>query len=385
MDVAIFGAGISGLMTAITLRSQGHQCHVYERSRQSQDAGMGFILVPEGIACLESFGVYLTGACSGSELEGYSCREASGDIVFEEAMPRGSKGVRRRDLTAALINALGDDAVVYAELRDLEVSGEFQVKAAAFRSASDRIRKSADLFVSAEGVNSRARQVMFPDWPTMPDRVHEIVGLVRCDKAVQWAGKRLNKFHASEGGIALGILPVDKEHVVWYMQFDSQRYSLPAAALRSEDEARARARHAFVEKLVGTWGHPVPSLLANTDFARVHLWRPVDTDLIPQFHRGNLALVGDAAHPLSPFTSQGVASAVADAVALAEEMDEVASSGELEKALARYSQRRHRECAPYLAKGRQLSANFLEPLTENSAVLPIALKVSKGEDARPGF
>lgn len=29
MDVAIFGAGIAGLMTAITLRAQGHNCHVY--------------------------------------------------------------------------------------------------------------------------------------------------------------------------------------------------------------------------------------------------------------------------------------------------------------------------------------------------------------------
>lgn len=383
MDVAIFGAGIAGLMTAITLRAQGHRCHVYERSRQAQDAGMGFILVPEAIARLKSFGVRLEDDLGGTELEGYSCRDADGEIIFEQAMPRGSRGIRRRDLTANLIRALGDgDALVYAELQTLEFNRDLEVKAANFASGAGNVRVKADLYVGAEGVNSVARQAIFPDWPTMPDRVPEMVGMVRCERAVEWAGNRLNKFHAGEGGIALGVLPVDSDHVVWYLQFDSERYPIPADAVISAAEIRAKARHEFVRKLVGRWAHPVPSLLSATDFKRVHLWRPVDTDLVPQFHQENLVLVGDSAHPLSPFTSQGVASALADAVALAEELKGVTLE-RLESALIRYSERRHRECAPYLVKGRELSTNFLEPLSENSAVLPIALKVRHGEDAHP--
>jgi len=34
MEIAIFGAGIAGLMSAITLRAQGHRCQIYERMRQ---------------------------------------------------------------------------------------------------------------------------------------------------------------------------------------------------------------------------------------------------------------------------------------------------------------------------------------------------------------
>jgi len=45
MDVAIFGAGVAGLMTAIAMRAKGHRCRVYERHRRSHEAGMGFILV----------------------------------------------------------------------------------------------------------------------------------------------------------------------------------------------------------------------------------------------------------------------------------------------------------------------------------------------------
>ena len=41
MDIAIFGAGIAGLMTAVALRAQGHRCRTYERMRQCQEhAGM---------------------------------------------------------------------------------------------------------------------------------------------------------------------------------------------------------------------------------------------------------------------------------------------------------------------------------------------------------
>jgi 2-polyprenyl-6-methoxyphenol hydroxylase-like FAD-dependent oxidoreductase len=373
MDIAIFGAGIAGLMSAITLRAQGHRCQVYERSRQAQDAGMGFILLPEGIACLESFGVQLTGALSGTTLERYVCRDSSGQIVCEQALPQGTRGMRRRDLTTALMRALGEDEVVCAELDAFALDRGFHVAAAWLRSNGGSHRTTADLFIGAEGVNSRARHTMFPDWPTTPDPVPEFVGLVHCDKGVTWAAHGLNKFHAPEGGIALGILPVDDEHIVWYLQFDSQRFPLTPEVLQGDAAGVGEARHAFIEKLVGSWGHPIPSVLANTDFSRVHLWRPIETDLVPQFHRGNLVLAGDAAHPLSPFTSQGVSSAITDAVVLAAEIDGAQSEADLAQALSRYSLLRREQCAPYVTQGRELVRNFLEPLSEHNLVLPIAV------------
>jgi 2-polyprenyl-6-methoxyphenol hydroxylase-like FAD-dependent oxidoreductase len=158
------------------------------------------------------------------------------------------------------------------------------------------------------------------------------------------------------------------------LQFDSQRFPLTPDEMYGETRDLARARHAFVQALVGTWAHPIPALLANTDFTRVHLWRPIETDLVPRFHRGNLVLVGDAAHPLSPFTSQGVSSAIADAIALAEETHG-GSRENLARALERYSVRRHEQCAPYVGQGRELVQRFLQPLSEHSCVLPIAIEV----------
>jgi 2-polyprenyl-6-methoxyphenol hydroxylase-like FAD-dependent oxidoreductase len=268
---------------------------------------------------------------------------------------------------------LGDDGPqALAGLDTLEFDSHSDVVAARLIANGGSTRITADLFVSAEGVNSRARQLLFPDWPTTPDPVPEMVGLVRSIEAVRWAGRALNKFHAADGGVAFGVLPVGPEHVVWYLQFDSQRHPLPAEAMHSNNGA-ALARRRFVERLVGGWADPIPSLLAASDFSAVHLWRPIETGLIPQFHRGNLVLVGDAAHPLSPFTSQGVASALGDAVALAEAVD-AATSGKttLEDALNRYSTERHAQCAPLLAKGLELTREFLAPMVAQRLLLPIA-------------
>ena len=301
MNIAIFGAGIAGLTAGVTLRAQGHTCRIYERTRKGHETGMGFILMPEGIDCLEGFGVKLSGEQSGAPLHCYCCRNSAGQILYEQPLPTGARSMRRRELLAALMNALESDAgpVFDAELASLNFDDAGNVTLAQLNTGE---KIQADLYISAEGIHSRARQALFPGWPSAPAQVLEIVGLVRCPSTVRWARHNFNKFHAASGGIAFGTLAVDAEHVIWYVQFDSKRF-LPAGDLGS---ASGETRREFVRSLVGDWAEPIPHLLSITDFSRTHLWRPLDTDLMPRFYQRNLVLVGDAAHPLSPFTSQAM-------------------------------------------------------------------------------
>ncbi|HET8890656.1 MAG TPA: aminotransferase class I/II-fold pyridoxal phosphate-dependent enzyme [Candidatus Angelobacter sp.] len=368
MDIAIFGAGIAGLMTGIALRAQGHRCHLYERMRQGQETGMGFILMPEGIECLQSFGVKF-GEHSGAPLEKYCCRNSAGQSLYEQPLPAGTRSIRRRDLIAALMRALPADGnpIFDAELAGLDFDAAGSVAQARLNTGAIA---RADLYVSAEGIRSRARQALFPGWPSPEAQVLEIVGLARCQKTVRWAGRNFNKFYAAYGGIALGTLAVDSEHVVWYVQFDSKRFPPPPES----NGGAAQARKEFVTSLIGDWADPIPHLLSTTDFSCTHLWRPLDTDVVPNFYRGNLVLIGDAAHPLSPFTSQGVSSAIADAVCLAEKLGagNWDSEAALEHALAAYSAERREQCAPYVAKGRELTRHFLSPQIGSTVLLPIA-------------
>jgi len=369
MEIAIFGAGIAGLMSAITLRAQGHHCRIYERMRQGHETGMGFILMPDGIDCLQSFGVDLTGENSGAPLQRYFCRSSGGQILYEQPLPAGTRSIRRRQLIDALMGALPPNStpLFNAELAALECDDAGNVTQARLNTGAN---VQADLYVSAEGIRSRARQTIYPGWPSPQAQVLEIVGMVSCNSTVRWASNNFNKFHAVTGGIALGTLAVDAEHVIWYLQFDSQRFPQPPEDANNFAETRKK----FVTSLVGEWADPIPYLLSIADFSRTHLWRPLDTDLVPAFYRGNLVLVGDAAHPLSPFTSQGVSSAVTDAVALAENLrsENLKTQLDLEHVLSNYSSERRKQCAPYVAKGRELARHFLTPEIGSTFLLPIA-------------
>jgi len=155
--------------------------------------------------------------------------------------------------------------------------------------------------------------------------------------------------------------------MVWFMQFDSLRFPPPYSRDAGSQEWRD-----FVQKLTVEWACPIAYLPAVTESRNMHAWCPLDTDLIPYFHQKNLVLAGDAAHPLSPFTSQGVSSAIADAVALANALPSRNKNGLLLKGLASYSIQRHRQCAPYLSKGRELMQKFLAPVDSNNFMLPLA-------------
>ncbi len=360
MDIAIFGAGIAGLMSAITLRAQGERCRVYERNRETQDAGMGFILMAEGIKCLEGFGVQLTGDLGGVALERYRSRNDAGEILQEMPMPEGSRSFRRRDLIAALTRTLPEETIVFdSELDKLDFDSSGRVAAAHLRSGTS---VKADLYVAADGVGSRARQILFPSWPMPQAQVPEVVGLVRSSEINHWAGRDFNKFHAPEGGIAVGVLPVGREHLVWFLQFDVERFPAPSES--------AEERRAFVRELVGHWARPIPDLLAQTDFSVTHVWLPVDTDPLPRFHQENLVLAGDAAHPVVPLTSQGVSAALADAVALARLLR--VAGNDIACALPLYSVERRNQCLPYAEKGRELTRTFLAPQLAGNVVLPMA-------------
>src|SRR5215467_5262094 len=165
MNTAIFGAGIAGLTAGITLASQGHNCRIYERMPRGLETGMGFILMPEGIDCLQSLGVKLSGEHSGAPLHRYLCRDSAGQVLHEQPLPAGARSMRRRDLIAALTRALPSESapVFDAELAGLDFDPAGKVASAQLNTGE---AVKADLYISAEGIRSRARQALYPDWPS---------------------------------------------------------------------------------------------------------------------------------------------------------------------------------------------------------------------------
>eukprot|EP00961_Rhodomonas_salina_P196800 2656372-Rhodomonas_salina.1 len=122
---------------------------------------------------------------------------------------------------------------------------------------------------------------------------------------------------------AVGLLTPSPGRVLGFVQFDTEthgpcpeerslRQEFVLNALQLKPRESCNAPQAVYDFFDGG---------ASFSEAKSHLWRPPafnEESLDEQpFSLGNIVLIGDAAHPLSDFTSQGVSSALEDAIAVA--------------------------------------------------------------------
>jgi 2-polyprenyl-6-methoxyphenol hydroxylase-like FAD-dependent oxidoreductase len=103
-----------------------------------------------------------------------------------------------------------------------------------------------------------------------------------------------------------GVLPLASGQVYCYA-------SAPApAGVRHDDEA------AELKQRFGRWHDPIPGLIGAISPDRVlHDDVYWIAESLPAYHRGRVAILGDAAHAMTPHLGQGACQAIEDAVVLA--------------------------------------------------------------------
>ena len=363
MHAIIAGGGVSGLATALALHQRHIPFDLYERTFESLTSGMGFVLVKRGIQTLNRLGVDTEVLRLGQPLKRFVLHTASGQVKYTQSLGEGTVGVRRKDLLAALLRPLPSANIHFGESIESYVRSKSEEFMAVELGSGRRV--FGDVFIAADGVRSVARKYLDDQWINHDARVCEIVGIVRETNIRASVGNDFHKYQHCNGGIAFGLLPVDAHHVVWYAQFDRQKFGVPGDI--------PLEKHLFVSELVAKWAKPIAQVIGATNFEQVHIWRPINTDPLSQFFVSNLAFVGDAAHPLLPFTSQGVSAAIADAECLGEELFQAHRLGlPLNEALFSYSKERRQACLPYITQGRELTDQFLSAQNYHEQLLPIA-------------
>lgn len=346
----ILGGGIAGLATAIQLWSRGKKVELYEKSPKGHAQGHAFILMPNGLAALEQIGVLDTVIKSAHPINDFQMHSPDGTFQTHQELS-GALGIRRGMLVEILTKALPSNFIRYE--KGFSHFGENlngDIETAFFTDGS---KCTGDIFIGADGIWSKTRKKVYPDFSLSPVRIREIVSVIRAPKLVKEFEGTFIKVIRKSGGMAVGMVPCDDQHLVWFIQYDSQHPHLLESPLTEQK------RRLF--QLTRSWCHPIPKLIEKTDFQKSYTWHTTDMYPIPNYHHRNLVLVGDAAHVLLTLTSQGVSSALEDAICLTDLINTSEKGFETE-VFEDYSAIRKKRMEEYFHLGRDLREQFLFPM-----------------------
>lgn len=358
----IIGGGIAGLAAAITLRRAGWDVVVKERAPAFSEVGLGFIILPNGLEALDQVGAGEYVRKHGKIINRAVIRTPEGNIIKKDVLDN-CLGIKRSSCIDALRQLVPAELVhTAAEFSHFEYDSDGNAVAAHFRNGE---RIEADVFIAADGAGSAIRKLMFPDHPVGTTRIKELVGIADMPDMVQQLDGSLLKTQSSEEGLSIGLLPCNDKQVIWYIQFDCEKYDL--TDLSTEN------KKAFATKLLGHWPDPVPYVLQHTDYRKAFLWFTKDMPVLPAFHKNNVVLMGDAAHLVLPFTSQGVNSALQDAIILGRLLKTCSSSNTFDEVFTTYHQCRKEILEEYHLFGKMMARRFLDPLHYKNEEVPIPL------------
>ena len=306
MKAVVVGGGLGGVTAAVALRHVGWEVEVLERAPEFGEVGAGVGVMPNALRALAALGL--------------------ADDVRRIGTPRVPGGIRDPEgRTLTRIDPSHEDRVVAVHRADLHRVLRSALPPACLVTDTEVTSVDdldADLVVAADGIRSRVRQALFPG---MPQPVY--AGTTAWRSVTTAVFPRDLAISQTLGpGTEFGVLPLGDGRVCWYAA------AVAPAGGRADDE------WAEVRRLVGGWHDPIPALLDATPPGTVlrHDIHELAAPL-PTYVRGRVALLGDAAHAMTPYLGQGACMAIEDAVVLAAAC---ARAADVPTALAEYDRRR---------------------------------------------
>jgi 2-polyprenyl-6-methoxyphenol hydroxylase-like FAD-dependent oxidoreductase len=342
----VVGGGIGGLAAAVALCRVGWRVTVLEQAERFGEIGAGIGLLSNGLRCLDAIGLGDAVRGSGRPQLSTGVRTASGrwlsridgdGAALESRMGSTAIIVHRAELHRILYDALPAEVLVAGVAPTRIVGGESGGPAEVhYRCAGKEMSLRVDLVIGADGVHSWVRSQC---WPEAADPVYS--GSTAWRAVTDAPRGTIGEMSMSWGpGTEFGVMPMVDGRVYWY------------AAANAREGERAPDELGELRRRFGSWHAPIPALLEATAPEAVLRHDIYQLPALAGYTRGNVALIGDAAHAMTPNLGQGGGQALEDAIVLAAA---IAGGPDVNTALARYdSERRPRTQAMSRAATWQL-------------------------------
>lgn len=312
----IIGGGIGGLATGQALRASGWTIEIHERASGLPTAGTALGMWPVAIDALDRLGV-------GHQVRQVSQAQRGGALLRPDGRPFASVGrnqtvhlISRPNLHRILYDGLSDAITWNAEITELEKFAD------------------ADLIVGADGINSIVRErvagSLVEPRPLGSVAFRGVVSGPVDTVTETWGPGRL-----------FGITPHDSDCTNWF------------ACVRQERVAevdRGQPTDALLRDLYHGWHPAILGVLDRISPAEVDRRTLYDVAPLASYVRGNVAVLGDAAHAMAPNLGRGACESLLDAVALADAMEDAAT---VESGLEKFDRLR-RHAANRIVRGSRL-------------------------------
>ncbi len=296
----IAGAGIGGLTAAAALAQRGWSVTVHERAPTLRTFGAGIYIWSNGLRVLKAIGAY-DGATVGAHVGPQFHTRDHNDTTMEEIPINGPGDARlitilREKLLGTLVDVCREAGVEIrtgSEVAGATPEGELLL--------ADGTRRTADLVIGADGVNSRVR---------------DSLDLLLYRKDLGYGAVRM-LIPRAKGDVKA----TDENRYIEYFAGTRRILYTPASAgdlyvalcCRADD---TQALEVPADRALWTASFPhLAHLVAR--FGDAGRWDAFEVLKLKSWSKGRVAILGDAAHAMPPYLGQGGGCALMNGLALA--------------------------------------------------------------------
>lgn len=338
--LAIIGAGIGGVALAVACKHRGIPFDLYEKdtsfSSRSQGygltlqqaskaiAGLGIENLEQGIISTR----HIVKTNKGTTIGEWGLRKWRGDTI-----PKNSKRknihIARQSLRQQLFAQLGSTANVHWNHKLVHISNkEGKYELLFTNDVETKKRDVPDLVVMADGIHSIGRKNLFQTESKPLKYLGCIVVLGICPLSLINTDQThlldsATVFQTVNGHERIYMMPYDTDNIMW-------QFSVPIPEKQAKDLHKKGPTEMKKEvmKRISQWHQPIPEIVFATDPSRITGYPVYDREAITMddlSHLNNATIIGDAAHPMSPFKGQGANQAILDALSLARNISKYCS------------------------------------------------------------
>ncbi|MEH7418558.1 FAD-dependent monooxygenase [Neobacillus drentensis] len=300
--VAIIGAGPGGLSAGIALQQEGFDVKIFERHKQTKALGGAIILNAIGINILRSYGIKTDDMATTAiqrfrRFDGHQrvLQQFDSSLLNKANVSGWMAGLMRSELYERLLNKIPDDMIVnnHDFISYEEGSEGINILFEGGKSYT------ADLLIGADGVNSLVRQQLWGKSELQHLGIavwlgwSEVEGLNRNEIV-------LNHSDIFQFGYAPLVFKGKNCFEWWFVEPCGENQPEPNDPL------------SYIRDRLKNFAEPVPEILNATKPQNLFRWLIKYREPLNAWSKGRVTIIGDAAHPTSPYAAYGAGMAIED-------------------------------------------------------------------------